>query len=193
MRERRTLLVCLVIAVATFVPAGPASADSGGACYGAVTDAHGTRVVIRNMCFTPTVVHVRPGATVTWVNRDVTRHTVTGANQSWGTITSALRRRQSKTFEFSSAGVYPYFCSYHIGMVGAVVVGNGRGPGAAATDSVKAVPASASLSGPPGSSAPQGDASWGVLAVLAVLASAAGYAGIRGAKAFISRTPADRS
>ena len=45
-------------------------ASGGGGCGRPVTDGDGTRVSIRNFCFGPTVLRVRPGDTVTWVNRD---------------------------------------------------------------------------------------------------------------------------
>ena len=34
---------------------------------------------------------------------------------------------KSVTYRFSEPGVYPYLCTYHVGMVGVVVVGNGVG------------------------------------------------------------------
>jgi hypothetical protein len=38
---------------------------------------------------------------------------------------------QRITYRFSTSGVYPYFCFFHPGMVGAVVVGDAAGLGAA--------------------------------------------------------------
>ena len=37
------------------------------------------------------------------------------------------RKHLQVTYRFTEAGVYPYVCTYHVGMVGAVVVGDGAG------------------------------------------------------------------
>jgi hypothetical protein len=96
-----------------------------------VTDASGTRIGIRDFCFGPTILRVRPGETVTWVNRDGFPHTVLGANGAWGGFDTLRRNGGEVSYRFVSPGVYPYVCTYHPGMVGAVVVGNGRADGAA--------------------------------------------------------------
>jgi hypothetical protein len=97
-----------------------------------VTDAAGTEVIIRSYCFGPTIVRVAPGSTVTWSNRDAAPHTVLGANAAWGSFEN-LARSDHVTYRFVRDGVYPYVCTYHAGMIGSVVVGDGTGPGAAGT------------------------------------------------------------
>jgi copper binding plastocyanin/azurin family protein len=83
-----------------------------------------------NYCFGPTILHVRPGETVSWVNRDTFPHSVLGANGSWGSFDSIRRHGRTLRYRFVEAGVYPYVCTFHVGMVGAVVVGNGKAAGA---------------------------------------------------------------
>jgi hypothetical protein len=95
-----------------------------------VTDGDGSRVSIRNFCFGPTILRVRPGETVTWVNRDGFPHIVLGANGAWGGYDNVRRNGGQVSYRFVSAGVYPYVCTYHPGMIGAVVVGNGKPDGA---------------------------------------------------------------
>ena len=119
------------LAAVALVP-GLASASGGGGCGRPVTDERGTTVPIRNYCFTPTILRVQPGASVTWINRDGAPHTVLGANGSWGAY-EALKRGKDVTYRFTRAGVYPYVCTYHAGMVGAVVVGDGAGGGTVGT------------------------------------------------------------
>jgi len=57
-------------------------------------------------------------------NADGTPHTVMGANASWGSFRQ-LNPGKDVTYRFTRSGVYPYVCTYHPGMVGAVVVGGG--------------------------------------------------------------------
>jgi plastocyanin len=105
-------------------------ASGGGGCGGPVTDDNGTRVNIRNFCFGPTILRVRAGDTVTWVNRDSFPHIVLGANGAWGGYDNVRRNGGQVSFRFVSSGIYPYVCTYHPGMIGAVVVGNGKPNGA---------------------------------------------------------------
>lgn len=125
--HRGSVLVATLIAVAAFalVP-GVAHASGGGGCGQAVTDSTGTKVEIASFCFGPTITRVHPGAEVTFTNLDPVSHSVLGANGSWGGY-DALKKNRSVTYRFSEAGVYPYVCTFHIGMVGVVVVGDGIG------------------------------------------------------------------
>jgi len=117
-----------VIAIATVAavafPGGAAVASGGGGCGRPVTDARGDTVRIRAFCFGPTILRVRPGDEVRFVNADGTPHTVMGANASWGSFRQ-LNPGKDVTYRFTRSGVYPYVCTYHPGMVGAVVVGGG--------------------------------------------------------------------
>lgn len=105
---------------------GVAQASGGGGCGQAVSDRTGTHVQISGFCFGPTITRVQPGAEVTFTNLDPVPHSILGANGSWGGY-DALKRHQPVTYRFSEPGVYPYVCTFHIGMVGVVVVGDGIG------------------------------------------------------------------
>jgi plastocyanin len=104
---------------------GLASASGGGGCGRPVTDAKGTGVDIRDFCFSPTILRVGIGDAVTFTNVDPFPHSVLGANATWGDYAGFKKR--SVMYRFSEPGVYPYVCTYHVGMVGVVVVGNGAG------------------------------------------------------------------
>ncbi len=70
--------------------------------------------------FSPNPVEVKVGETVTWINDDSGRHTITSKD---GTFDSGVMGKgQSYSFTFDKAGQYAYFCSPHPGMVGTVVV-----------------------------------------------------------------------
>ncbi len=88
-------------------------------------------------------------------NRDAYPHTVTGANLAWGDY-SELATGQSVSHLFRTPGTFPYYCLLHPGMIGAVVVGDGRGsnpavavesPGIQGPAADKSAPVPASQSG----------------------------------------------
>jgi plastocyanin len=112
--RRLLLLTAVLVAV---LPASPAAA--GGGCHEPpVSDASGSVVKMVRLCVTPTVLHVRPGTTVTWTNADSVVHNVWGAGWSRGDLNPG----QSATWDFDSPGTYPYACTLHPGMTGAIVV-----------------------------------------------------------------------
>ncbi|MEX2405803.1 MAG: plastocyanin/azurin family copper-binding protein [Actinomycetota bacterium] len=129
-RIRRVLTegagLALVALVALALVPGVAGASGGGGCGGPVTDGAGTTVEIEDFCFGPTILRVAPGESVTFVNLDQSPHTVLGANATWGGY-DALKKGHEATYTFAEAGVFPYVCTWHPGMVGAIVVGDGAG------------------------------------------------------------------
>jgi plastocyanin len=131
-RIRRIALVGCIVAMAAVWGAGPAAAGGGGCHAEPLTDRSAQLVGIKDFCFTPTILRVQPGDTVTWVNGDPTDHTVTGANDSWGSYDPIASRKLVK-HRFDKAGIYPYFCMLHPGMVGVVVVGDGNASAASAS------------------------------------------------------------
>jgi plastocyanin len=114
------LIVVVALASANEAQAG------GGGCHSEATTAQGTSVDLRGACFTPTVLHVQPGDTVTWVNQDAMAHTVTGIDAAWRDYTE-FGQGGSVAYQFAVAAAYPYYCILHPGMIGAVIVSDGRG------------------------------------------------------------------
>lgn len=127
---RRVMLMTVGMTLLVGVTPEVVHASGGGGCGRAVSDDDGTQVNIRNFCFDPTILRVPEGETVTWVNRDDVPHVVLGANAAWGGY-GKLRGGGEVSYRFVSSGVYPYVCTYHPGMIGAVVVGNGKPDGGA--------------------------------------------------------------
>ena len=78
--------------------------------------------------FRPTVVSVRPGQSVAWVNDSGNYHTVSFTSRD---VRSSGGIAPGRTFEvtFDRPGRFRYQCDYHPGMVGEVRVG---GPASAA-------------------------------------------------------------
>ncbi len=173
----RRLLVAMPVSLFATVLLTAGSVSAGGGCHssGGTSEGAGTAVELRMCAFRPTILHVQPGETVTWTNRDYLPHLVTGVG--WGDATP-LAQGQAVTYRFATAGIYPYTCSLHSGMSGAVVAGNGIGVGRPADV------ASVSLSTPAPSArvstaTPTGERDRGVwpalAAALCLLAGVAGY------------------
>ena len=123
---KRGMLLCTIVAAVAIV--GMPAASAGGGCHSGVTqnDAGGEDAVTVRMvdaCFTATVTTVDQGAPVTFVNMDEFVHNV-GGNE-WGHFED-LHGGDAFTVSFDEAGTYPFACSYHPGMTGAIVVGDGK-------------------------------------------------------------------
>src|SRR5262245_53966497 len=73
--------------------------------------------------FRPATLTVKPGTRVTWTNRDDIRHTMTAGTpeQRAGTFALVLDGAGATAgMEFTTPGVYPYFCERHRDMLGQV-------------------------------------------------------------------------
>jgi LPXTG-motif cell wall-anchored protein len=89
-------------------------------------------VTISDFEFSPATVTVNEGDTVTWTNDGPTVHTATAEDGSFDT--GSLRKGESGSATFTSAGTISYICSPHPFMKGKVVVqaassGTGGDPG----------------------------------------------------------------
>ena len=114
------IFVALAAAVLLFPSSSPAQA--GGQCLDPVTSASSTTVHLEGVCFSPTVVHVKAGTTVTWTN-DLSKapHTVTGVNGLFASP-DQLTPGSSFSHQFTDKGIFPYYCTLHPSMAGTVVV-----------------------------------------------------------------------
>jgi plastocyanin len=177
----RLRLGIITLALAAVALSGPNGAQAGGGCHnGVFSDETGTSVEMAGNCFESTVVRVQPGASVTWTNSDAEAHTVSGASNSWGNF-GEIQEAESVSYRFDDSGVFPYFCSFHPSMVGAVVVGDGLPVEASnASDGAKAV--SAEVPGgdvppadaPAASSSDDGGSDVPLIAGIAIVAAVAG-------------------
>ncbi len=77
-------------------------------------------VFIESMSFTPSIITVSAGQTVTWTNKDNTAHTVTSNTPMFDS--GSMGNSATFSFTFPTAGTYNYHCSFHSGMTGQVVV-----------------------------------------------------------------------
>lgn len=70
--------------------------------------------------FVPAEITISVGDTVTWENTDDVSHTSTSDDGVWQS--GNIAPGESYSYTFDEAGTFGYFCEYHQGMVGAVVV-----------------------------------------------------------------------
>ncbi len=112
--------------VSPVAPGTPASATPGATPVGATpvaTSGKAVAVAIKNFAYNPSPVTVPVGTTVTWTNEDNTPHTVTGLGPAKALIKSGVMKTGA-TFSvtFDKAGEYDYYCEFHAGMKGKVIV-----------------------------------------------------------------------
>jgi amicyanin len=84
------------------------------------------KVDIKGYAFSPAVIKVKVGTTVTWTNQDAVSHTVTGDDTSSAEKLSSsdIQKGGTYTHTFKTAGTYKYHCFPHPYMHGTVVVTN---------------------------------------------------------------------
>lgn len=100
-------------------------ANSGSGSGPTVDIAPGSYNVSQTQNFTPDTITVVVGVnnTVTWVNNDISPHTVTSDTGLFNS--NNLNSGQSWSYTFTTPGTYSYHCSYHPWMKGTVVVLSG--------------------------------------------------------------------
>jgi plastocyanin len=121
------MLSLAMVAIPTLVRAGGGChAGADGSTY---MEGDGTAVIRMDVCsFAPTVSRVAVGTTVRFLNTADIQHQVLGRSATWGSV--LLDPGQEHSERFQAAGVYPYTCPLHPGMVGAIVVGEAAAGGA---------------------------------------------------------------
>jgi amicyanin len=80
----------------------------------------GTAVSISDFKFTPAILTVPAGSTVTWTNQDEEPHTVAAKDGSFHS--PGMDTHATYSFTFTTRGSYDYICSIHPFMTGTVVV-----------------------------------------------------------------------
>jgi plastocyanin len=91
-----------------------------GALAAPPTPAAAHSVSIVEYAFQPQTRTIAVGDTVTWTNNGVQEHSTTSNGVIWDsdTITPTF----SFAFTFTQAGTFPYFCTFHPGMAGTIIV-----------------------------------------------------------------------
>lgn len=77
-------------------------------------------VSIQDFAFSPQVLEVPVGTTVTWTNNDASQHTVVADNDAFAS--EILAQGDTFSFTFDTPGTYDYICSLHPNMTAQIVV-----------------------------------------------------------------------
>jgi len=94
--------------------AGPASRPAAGNPPAKVT--------IDNFHFSPAVITIKPGTTVTWVNKDDVPHTTTAKGGAPAFDSGAIDTDATYSFTFKTPGTFAYYCKVHPHMTATIVV-----------------------------------------------------------------------
>lgn len=81
---------------------------------------------IAGFAFCPKDLTVAVGAEVRWTNADLAPHTVTYDGPEGRVDSGSLAQGQVWVTRFGLPGIYPYYCHFHPGMTGTIVVESGR-------------------------------------------------------------------
>jgi len=120
MRLTLHFLAPLLAVAALALPAGGAALAGAPGHPAASAKQSAGKVRIENFTFSPAVLKVKAGTTVTWTNGDDIPHNVVAKNGAFRS--KVLDTGDSFSFTFRSAGDYVYFCGLHPQMVGKIVV-----------------------------------------------------------------------
>jgi plastocyanin len=126
-QSRILLAASAVILILACIFAGCSSSSSSGQAPSAAASpapaASVPAITIKNMAFSPEILTVKAGTTVTWTNDDSASHTVVSDDGSSAVFkSSVLASGASFPFTFKEAGTYSYHCGIHPLMKGTIVV-----------------------------------------------------------------------
>ncbi len=77
-------------------------------------------VYIKNYAFTPSTLKLSKGQTVTWINQDIAKHTITDDKGSFNS--PFFGKNEKFSYTFTHSGTFSYHCEPHPYMKGTVEV-----------------------------------------------------------------------
>lgn len=81
------------------------------------------QILIKNYMFYPETITVKSGTSVTWMNTDIAKHTITSDSPSDAAPSSQLfGKGSSYSFTFTKPGTYLYHCDPHPYMQAKIIV-----------------------------------------------------------------------
>lgn len=80
-------------------------------------------IAIKNFAFSPAILTIKTGTTVTWMNQDGAVHQIASDPGTPVAFNSGLLDTgKSYPFTFTQPGTYTYFCTVHPSMKGTIIV-----------------------------------------------------------------------
>ena len=124
---RRQFGALVALAAVSLAVAAVACGGGGSDAYGesdpVAVNASSVTVEMRDNSFQPKGIQIKPGTTVTWVNKDSTVHNVRQVESKF-LSPDVVQPGEIFTFKFDQAGKYRYQCTnHHPTMNGVVIVG----------------------------------------------------------------------
>ena len=111
----------LIICSSLFILSCSKGSDNGyGSNNNGGTTSSGNTVSMYNMQFGTGSLTVKAGTTVTWTNGDNMIHNVVADDASFKS--ADMKYGDTYSHSFGTKGTFAYYCSYHSGMKGTVVV-----------------------------------------------------------------------
>ncbi len=114
--EKKWQILCLTV----FALFGCAFAQPVTSVFNQGQAPSNNTVIIQSASFQPDSLTVPAGTTVTWINRDIVRHTVTSREGLFDS--GRLGSGESFTYTFEEPGTFDYYCTIHPTMQGTVTV-----------------------------------------------------------------------
>ncbi len=120
------LLILSILLVACPRQALPPAAEKMVAGTVVSFDSDQVEVVIDDLAFLPTAVHIKLGATILWINRDDVDHTVALTDPKTSKVieSEVLKPGDKYSYTFADEDVWRYICGIHPSMKGTIIVGN---------------------------------------------------------------------
>jgi YVTN family beta-propeller protein len=112
-------IVDLESGAVTNIPVGGAPRKIAVQSSQAERSSSSRQISISGFAFSPPILEVSPGETVTWINDDGAPHRIALKD---GTASDILMPAKSYSSKFEQVGNYDYFCSIHPYMTGKIVV-----------------------------------------------------------------------
>ncbi len=80
----------------------------------------GKAITIEGFAFAPGSLTIPKGTVVTFTNKDAAPHTATANDGSFDT--GSIAKDGTAKITFNTAGTFTYFCTFHPGMTGTIIV-----------------------------------------------------------------------
>jgi len=121
--KNKIYMVVLAITLIVFAVSCKSSSEVMGTNPGGNNGSN--EVSVRDSSFSPGSLTIPVGTTVTWRHTGSMVHTVTSGtrgNPSGLFNSGDMNNGDTFQFTFSSTGTFPYYCTYHNGMNGTIIV-----------------------------------------------------------------------